>query len=99
MTLDDTAKSIVGGRQCLSMVPMCSGRSLLKTTTPTAVVLAIRMSNGETHEVRHPECLIEGANRAVVSYPNDDRFVFCALLHINAVEALQATPRGRDRRA
>jgi hypothetical protein len=51
----------------------------------------IRMSNGETHEVRHPECLIVGANRAVVYYPNDDRFVFCALLQINAVEALQAT--------
>ena len=51
----------------------------------------IRMANGETHEVRHPECLIVGANRAVVYYPKDDRFVFCALLHINAVEALQAT--------
>jgi hypothetical protein len=52
---------------------------------------AIHLSSGETHDVRHPECLIVGANRAVVYYPNDDRFVFCALLHINAVEALQAT--------
>jgi len=51
----------------------------------------IHLSSGETHEVRHPECLIVGANRALVYYPNDDRFVFCALLHINAVEALQAT--------
>jgi hypothetical protein len=51
----------------------------------------IRMSNGEAHEVRHPECLIVGANRAVVYEPKDDRFVFCALLHINTVEALQAT--------
>ena len=51
----------------------------------------IRMSNGEAHEVRHPECLIVGANRAVVYYPREDRFVFCALIHINAVEALQAT--------
>ena len=49
------------------------------------------MANGETHGGRHPECLIVGANRAVVNYPKDDRFVFCALLHINAVEALQAT--------
>ena len=51
----------------------------------------IRMSNGEAHEVRHPECLIVGANRAVVYYPREDRFVFCALIHINAVETLQAT--------
>ena len=51
----------------------------------------IRMSNGESHEVRHPECLIVGANRAVVYYPRDDRFVYCALIHINAVETLQAT--------
>lgn len=51
----------------------------------------IRLSNGETHEVRHPECLIVGANRAVVYEPKDDRFVFCSLLQINAVEALQAT--------
>ena len=33
-----------------------------------------RTPNGETHEVRHQECLIAGANRAVVYYPNDDRF-------------------------
>ena len=51
----------------------------------------IRTSNGESHEVRHPECLIVGANRAVVYYPRDDRFVYCALIHINAVETLQAT--------
>jgi hypothetical protein len=49
----------------------------------------IRMSNGETHEVSHPECLIVGANRAVVYYPKDDRFVYCSLIHINSVEALQ----------
>lgn len=51
----------------------------------------IRLSSGENHEVWHPECLIVGANRAVVYEPKDDRFVFCSLLHINAVEALQAT--------
>jgi len=51
----------------------------------------IRLSNGETHEVRQPECLIVGANRAVVYEPKEDRFVFCSLVHINAVEALQAT--------
>jgi len=49
----------------------------------------IRMSNGEVHEVLHPECAIVGQNRAVIYYPRDDRFVYCALIHIDSVEVLQ----------
>ncbi len=49
----------------------------------------IRMSNGESHEVRHPECAIVASNRVVVYHPSLDRIVYCALIHINAVEALQ----------
>jgi hypothetical protein len=51
----------------------------------------IRMSNGELHEIRHPECIMIGTNKAVVHYPDHDRFVFCALIHINTVEPLQTT--------
>jgi hypothetical protein len=51
----------------------------------------LRMSNGESHEIRHPECIMIGKNRAVVYFPEQDRFVFCALIHINTVEVLQAT--------
>ena len=36
----------------------------------------IRLSNGEAHEVRHPECLMVGAMRAVVYEPKDDLFRF-----------------------
>jgi len=50
---------------------------------------AIRMSNGEMHEVHHPECIVVGKNKAVVYHAEDDRFVFCALIHINTVEMLQ----------
>ena len=50
----------------------------------------IRMSSGESHEVHHPECVAVGKNRIVVTDPNNDRTVFCALLHINSVEILQA---------
>jgi hypothetical protein len=32
-----------------------------------------------------------GTNKAVVHYPDHDRFVFCALIHINTVEPLQTT--------
>jgi hypothetical protein len=49
------------------------------------------MSNGELHEIRHPECIMIGTNKAVVHYPDHDRFVFCALIHINTVEPLQTT--------
>ncbi|MFM8495433.1 MAG: hypothetical protein ACKOEM_07885 [Planctomycetia bacterium] len=51
----------------------------------------IRMSNGEAHEVRHPECAVVMKTKVIVCYPEDDRVVYCALLHINALEALQAT--------
>ena len=27
----------------------------------------LRMSNGESHEIRHPECIMIGKNRAVIS--------------------------------
>ncbi len=54
----------------------------------------IRMSNGESHEVRHPECALLTATRVVVGYPIEDRIVYCALIHINAIEALQPTKPG-----
>ena len=49
----------------------------------------LRMSNGETHEVRHPECMALGKTRVVVSYPDEDRVVHLSLIHVNAIEALQ----------
>ena len=51
----------------------------------------IRLSNGETHEVRHPECALVMRTKVLVYYPETDRCVDCALVDINAVEALQAT--------
>ena len=50
----------------------------------------IRMSNGETHEIRHAECAFVMKTRVIVYYPDDDRSVTCALVHINSVETLQA---------
>lgn len=51
----------------------------------------IRMSNGEVHEVRHPECIIVMKTKVVVGYPDEDRAVHCTLIHINSVESLQTT--------
>jgi hypothetical protein len=49
----------------------------------------INFSSGESHEIRHPECLAIGKTRIVVSYPEEDRLVICSVLHITSVEALQ----------
>jgi len=51
----------------------------------------IRLSNGESHEVRHPECAFVMKTKVLVYYPDDDRSVICALIHINSVESLQRT--------
>ena len=54
------------------------------------VPFVIRMSNGEVHEIRHPECVLVMKTRLIVYYPDDDRSVTCSLIHVNSVEALQA---------
>jgi hypothetical protein len=50
----------------------------------------LRMSNGDIHEVRHPENVALGKTRIAVSYPEKDRFVHVSLIHVNTIEALQA---------
>ena len=50
----------------------------------------IRMSNGEVHEIRHPECALVMKTKVIVGYPDDDRSVTCALVHVNSIETLQA---------
>lgn len=51
----------------------------------------IRLSNGEAHEIRYPECALLMKTKVIVGYPEEDRSVTCALVHINSVEALQAS--------
>lgn len=50
----------------------------------------LRLSNGEAREIRHPECMALGKTRVIVSYPDADRVVHLSLIHVNAIEALQA---------
>jgi hypothetical protein len=49
----------------------------------------IRLSNGEAHQVRHPENLALGKNRLVIVDPELDRAVHCALIQVNSIAALQ----------
>jgi hypothetical protein len=50
----------------------------------------IRLSNGEVHQVRHPEYVALGKNRIIIVDPETDKAVHCALIHVNSVSALQA---------
>jgi len=49
----------------------------------------LRMSNGEVHQIRHPENAALGRTRLAIMYPDTetDRMVICDLQHINTVEA------------
>ena len=49
----------------------------------------VRLSNGESHEVRHPECVAITRSKVVITYPDEDRVVHCGLIHVNSVETLQ----------
>ena len=51
----------------------------------------IRMWNGEMHTVLHPECVLLMKTKLIVGYPEEDRSVHCALIHINSIETLQPT--------
>jgi hypothetical protein len=47
----------------------------------------LRLSNGETYQVRHPEFVAIGKTRIAVFKPDTDRF---ALIHVNSLQALQS---------
>jgi hypothetical protein len=49
----------------------------------------IRLTNGDKHEVRHPEMALLLRSRLVIALP-DDRMAICPLLHIASVETLQS---------
>ncbi|HUY31444.1 MAG TPA: hypothetical protein VMV69_01590 [Pirellulales bacterium] len=53
----------------------------------------VRLSNGELHQVRHPENALVSRTRLVVVYPDSetDRMVICDLNHVNAIEFVRNT--------
>jgi len=51
--------------------------------------LVIRLSGGETYEVRHPENVALGKARIVVVDPETDRMAVCSLLHVTSIQTLQ----------
>ena len=51
----------------------------------------IHLSSGETHEVRHPECLAIGKGRIAITDLDADRVAICSLVHVTSIEFLQPT--------
>jgi hypothetical protein len=49
----------------------------------------VRMSNGESYTVKHPELAILLKTQLVIGLPKRDCVVICALLHVAAVNTLK----------
>ena len=50
----------------------------------------VRLSNGDVHQVRHPEFAFVLRSNMLIGYPDSDRFAVCSLLHIASVLPLHA---------
>lgn len=50
----------------------------------------IRLSNGERHEIRHPEMALLLKSRIVIGDAENDRMTICGLIHINSIETSQS---------
>ncbi len=50
----------------------------------------LRLSNAEAFEVRHPENAIVLKTKIIVGYPETERVVHVALIHVNSIESLQS---------
>lgn len=61
------------------------------------VPLRIHMTDGRTHEIRHPELVIVLRSRVDIGVAPDpatgvvERVEYCSLLHVVRIEELQAT--------
>lgn len=59
------------------------------------VPFEVHLSNGEVHEVRHPENAILMKSNLLVVYPENDNFVICSLSHISNVQPAQSAANPR----
>jgi hypothetical protein len=53
--------------------------------------LQIHLSNGEVHQIRHPEFAMLLKSTLVIGIPDSDRVICCALLHITSIERMPTT--------
>ena len=55
--------------------------------------LEVRMSNGDVHQIRHPEMAFLLRSTVILGSPESDNFEFFSLLHVVDVKAI---PVGSD---
>jgi len=49
----------------------------------------VTLSNGETHQIRHPENVIVIKTRLILGYPETDWLVHVSLLNVNRIQPVQ----------
>ncbi|MGC1272534.1 MAG: hypothetical protein WBC44_02415 [Planctomycetaceae bacterium] len=54
---------------------------------------ALLMSNGERHEIRHPEFAMVSPSRLVILDPVTDRLSILSLLHVAEIQMIHPTAR------
>lgn len=52
---------------------------------------AITLSDGQRHEIRHPEFAIVSPSRLVVIDPDTDRFSLISIIHVAEIQTLKST--------
>ncbi len=53
--------------------------------------LQVHLSNGEIHQIPHPEFAMLLRTTLIIGIPDSDRAIFCALLHIASIERIPAS--------
>ncbi len=54
--------------------------------------LEVRMSNGDSHQIRHPEMAFLLRSSIILGSPESDNFEFLSLLHVAEVKAIPIDP-------
>lgn len=54
----------------------------------------VRMSNGDAYQIRHPEMALLLKSNLILGSPSSDDFIFCSLLHVADVKAIQSASGG-----
>ena len=48
----------------------------------------VRLTNGDVHIVKHPECVAISKSRVIIVDPDTDRLAICALLHVASLSMI-----------
>ena len=58
--------------------------------------LEVRMSNGDSHQIRHPEMALLLRSNIILGSLESDDFQFLSLLHVAEVKAMPTTSNGTN---